>query len=580
MTRAEWTDLEPVIPIAYGSTEIVETGKWGYQKPEDRTFTAPCQEACPAGNPIARFLYQATQKRYEEALLSLLRENPLPGTCGRVCFHPCEGDCNRSHFDEPVSVHALERYVFDVTSRLSPRLDPIDHPNPQPVAVVGGGPCGLSAAYFLTLLGHRVTLFEATKDLGGMMQWGIPDYRLPKGVLRKEIKRILALGIEVQRGVRVGKEISFQGLGNFKAVFLSPGAGLSRSLSIGEEEIHGIWKGLDFLRQIHSGKKVRLGKEIVVLGGGNTALDAARVARRFGSRVVVIYRRTKAEMPAFEEELQEAEEEGIGFEFLLQPVKMELVGRRRVRITFQRMKLGRRDQTGRRRAIPVDGSFVTREADGVVVAVGDDVDGSSIPPGLMEKGTIGVDAYLRTNRMPFFAGGDAVDQPRTVVTAIAAGKRGALSIDLYLRGLSPETVFPRIAVGRKGALSLEAYRVGIETGRFPERGEVVLHDRLHSLFFQPSKRITPRRRIAEDALSGFREVRLGLSHKEAEVSARRCFSCGTCNYCLNCYFFCPEGVIALDPVAEMKRVDLVHCKGCGTCAQSCPRSAIRMRENV
>lgn len=574
-------DRESVIPISYGSTEIFETGKWSHQKPQDVTLTAPCQEACPAGNAIPRLLNLASQGRFEEALSLLLKENPFPGTCGRVCFHPCEGDCHRVHFDEAVSIQALERHVFDVTSSSMPSLHPMVHPHPQRVAVVGGGPCGLSAAYFLALLGHRVTLFEAEEELGGMMRWGIPDYRLPKHVLRKEIKRILGLGIEVRKGGRVGGEISFRDLEGFKAVFLSPGASRPRSSAIVATEAERVWQGIDFLREVNSGRPVRLGNEVLVLGGGNTAVDVARSALRLGSRVVLAYRRTRAEMPALEEEIGEAEEEGVSFEFLLQPLKIDLVGRsrKRVRVTFQQMRLGRKDRTGRRRAIPLDGAFVRRESDGVVIAVGEEVDRSWVPPGLMEKGAIKVDPYLRTKKAPFFAGGDAIRQPRTVVTAIAAGKRGALSIDVFLRGLSPETIFPKIAVGEKGALSLDAYRVGIETGRFPEKRGVVSYDRIRPLFFQHSKRTPLRKRSGTGGARDFREVYFGLSRREARASAERCFSCGTCNDCWNCSFFCPEGVVVLDPLGGTRSIDVARCKGCGTCASACPRGAVVMRES-
>ena len=211
---------ELVIPISYGSSEVIETGKWGFEKPEAAFMTAPCQEVCPAGNPISQFLYLASEGRYEEALKALLKENPFPGVCGRVCFHPCEKDCNRIQYDEAVSINAMERNVFDVTSKHTPDMPLLSNADSKGVAVVGAGPAGLSAAYFLRLMGYRVTLFEAKKELGGVMRWGIPEYRLPKSILRKEIKRILGLSIDVKTGVRVGKEVSFDELDRFDAVFL------------------------------------------------------------------------------------------------------------------------------------------------------------------------------------------------------------------------------------------------------------------------------------------------------------------------------------------------------------------------
>lgn len=228
---------EFVIPISYGSSEVIETGKWGFEKPETAFLTAPCREVCPAGNVIPQFLYFASEGRYEEALETLLKENPFPGVCGRVCFHPCEKDCHRGQYDEAVSINAMERFVFDVTSDYHPDFHPISNVDSKQVAVVGSGPAGLSAAYFLRLLGYRVILFEARKELGGVMRWGIPEYRLPKSILKKEIKRILQLSIDVKTGVRVGKEISFEELDQFDAFFLSPGAGLSLFPGIEGEDL-------------------------------------------------------------------------------------------------------------------------------------------------------------------------------------------------------------------------------------------------------------------------------------------------------------------------------------------------------
>jgi NADPH-dependent glutamate synthase beta subunit-like oxidoreductase len=569
---------ELVIPISYGSSEAIETGKWGFEKPEAAFMTAPCQEVCPAGNPIPQFLYFAGEGKYKEALKAILRENPFPGICGRVCFHPCEKDCHRAQYDEAVSINAMERKVFDATSNHLPDISPLSDGASRRVAVVGSGPAGLSAAYFLGRMGYRVTLFEARKELGGVMRWGIPEYRLPKSILKKEIRRILRLSIDVMTGVRVGKEISFEELDRFDAAFLSPGAGLSLSLGIEGEHLNKVWRGGDFLDRINTGDKFRIGKEVIVIGGGNTAMDVSRSALRLGSKVTVVYRRTRSEMPAIQDEIHEAEQEGVRFEFLLQPLKVRLLKNKKIRVKFQRMRLRGKDRSNRPKAIPVQGAYLTLDADGLIKAVGEGVDLSWIPEAVGQNGLIDVNSSLVTSHPKIFAGGDAVDQRRTIVTAIGAGKRAAIAIDLHLRGHHPEDVFSKIRVGNKGALSMEAYLSGRNGGNWSEPQEVISYPQLHTLYFEHSKRVEMGKLGKNKALKDFSEVNLGFTSEEAKISALRCFSCGTCNYCYNCYFFCPEGVVSLDPQHGIRTVDLEHCKGCGTCAKVCPRSGVLMKE--
>jgi NADPH-dependent glutamate synthase beta subunit-like oxidoreductase len=571
---------ELLIPISYGSTEVIETGKWGFQKPETTFMTAPCQEACPAGNPIPEFLYLASEGKDKEAFRALLKENPFPGVCGRVCFHPCEISCNRGEYDESVSIQAMERYVSDSAGHIASGLHQKSRKGASRIAVVGAGPAGLSSAYFLALLGHQVTVFEARKEAGGVMRWGIPEYRLPKSILKKEIQRILNLGVEIRTGTRVGTDLPFSELMGFDAVFLSPGAEKNLPLKIEGEELKGVWEGREFLGRINSREKIRLGKEVVVVGGGNTAMDVARTALRLGSRVTVAYRRTKDEMPAIEEEKREAEEEGARFEFLSQPVEIKLRKNKKLAVRFQRMRLGKPDLSGRPRPLPVKGDLFAIEADCLVTAVGEGIDLSWLPPELTQHGLLEAGPSRLDGQKYIFAGGDAIDQPRTVVTAIASGKRAAVSIDLCLRGLSVEEFLPKIRVGNTGSLSMEAYRSGIEEGKWLEVKEVVPYEKMNTLFFTPIQRIKGRRLSREKALQGFSEVNRGFSADQARVSASRCFTCGTCNYCYNCYFFCPEGVISLDPERKVKTVDLDHCKGCGTCARTCPRSVVHMKERT
>lgn len=571
MRTPEEIPYESAIPISYGSTEVFETGRWGFQKPFTRFKIAPCQEACPAGIDIPQFLYFINEGKMEEALLTILKENPLPGVCGRVCLHPCEVNCNRGQFDESVSIQALERYTSDSVSN-GVGINPITHRFPKRVAIVGGGPAGLSCAYFLSLLGHRVTIFEAKREAGGVMRWGIPDYRLPKTVLKREIQRIFAFPIEIETGVRVGKDILFDELDQYDAIFLSPGADLNTSLGIRGEELPRVLMGRELLEKINSGEKVSLGKETIVIGGGNTAIDVARSALRLGSKVTVVYRRTRDEMPALPDEIDEAEEEGIQFEFLSRPVEISSAQRKRLIIKFQRMKIKGLDPKGRRRAIPVKGDYFTLKADHLITAIGEQIDLSWIPKEYVQKGLIDIRPSAKV-----FAGGDAIDQPRTLVNAIASGKRAAISIDLFFQGESIESLTSRIRVGNKGSISMESYLSWKARGQWPEPQEVVSYPQINTLYFSPSRRIGIRKRPLAKRLRSFLEVNMGLKPDRARFSASRCFSCGTCNYCYNCYFFCPEGAVALDPINRTRTVDYQHCKGCGTCVKACPRNIVEMR---
>ncbi len=568
---------ELVIPISYESTEVIETGKWGFQKPHTVYLTAPCTEACPAGNPVATFIYLVGEGHTEEALETILKENPFPGVCGRVCYHPCESECNRRHYDEAVSINALERFVFDATANISPKLTPTPNDHPRKIAVVGSGPAGLSCAYFLALIGHEVTIFESREEPGGVLRWGIPEYRLPKSVLKKEIGRILKLGIKMKTGVEVGKDLSLEALGRYDAIFLSPGASCRIPIGLKGEHLTTVWRGIDFLNRINSGERVRPGKEVIVIGGGNTAMDVARSARRLGSNVTVAYRRTKREMPAISDEVEEAEQEGVRFEFLIQPVEIKPLKNRKVRVKFQRMRLKRSSKEKRPIPVPIEGSFFTMNADRVITAIGERLDLSWIPMDLVENDFLKPFSKGLDRMTKVFAGGDAIDQQRSVVMAISSGKKAAISIDLSFRGLNPEEVLPRIRVGSKGALSMEAYLKGREIGAWEEPKGVVAYDQLNTLFFAPSERMRPNRIDPERALRGFSEVHTGFSKEGARLSALRCFSCGTCNYCYNCYFFCPEGIVSFDVLSGTRKVDLDHCKGCGTCAKACPRHVIEMR---
>jgi NADPH-dependent glutamate synthase beta subunit-like oxidoreductase len=438
---------------------------------------------------------------------------------------------------------------------------------------VGSGPAGLSCAYFLALLGHRPTVFEAKDDPGGVMRWGIPEFRLPKPVLKKEIRRILALPVELRTGCRVGRDITFDELGRFDAIFLSPGAELNALLSVDGENLAGVWHGGEFLEKINSGKSVSLGTETLVVGGGNTAMDVSRSALRLGSKVTVAYRRTKEAMPAIPDEIREAEEEGIQFKFLIQPSSIRRKDNGRLEVVFQKMQLSSPDEMGRPKVVPVQGEHLSIETDSLISAVGELVDISWVPEKLVDSGLIDPGSAPAV-----FAGGDASRQSRTIVNAIASAKKAAISMDLYFRGIHDREALSKIGIGNQGSLSMAAYLQTRENGTWPEVKGVVSYQKIKTLYFEKSRRVKTRKLGHGKRQRTFSEVNLSPDAEKALLSASRCYSCGACNACFNCYYFCPEGVISVDAEQCTRTVDFAHCKGCGVCAAACPRNAIEMKD--
>jgi len=532
-----------------GAMPAIRTGNWATRRPERHELTPPCNDGCPAGNDVRGFVQAVGQKAYDRALEIILRTSPLPGVCGRVCPAPCMEACNRRAHDEAVNVRELERYVADQARWPAPTRPW----RSERIAVVGSGPAGLSAAYHLARLGYPVTIYEAQAELGGVMRTGIPAYRLPRDVLDREISFILRHGVEARTGLRIDRARLLELTHLHAAVFVATGLQESRALNLGQVSSDTVSQGIDFLDRARRGEERLVGLRVVVIGGGNTAVDAARTARRLGARsVVVLYRRTRAEMPAIREEIEEALEEGIELQELVSPLRLHQDALGPV-LTCQRMRLGEPDASGRRSPVPIeseDAQFEVR-CDRVVLALGQTPDLSIFPEGsdVREGGRL-----LGLTGAPVFAGGDFATNDGTVTAAIGSGRRAALHIHRTLTG---EDLFPPQPAPVAG----------------PE--VIALHHFQH----------TPRERgvTVPPALrrSSFTEVRLGLvdepGHPAAVLEAQRCLSCGVCNECDRCLSYCPEGIMLHRGQGEYT-FNYDYCKGCGICASQCPRGVVYMAE--
>jgi 2-oxoacid:acceptor oxidoreductase delta subunit (pyruvate/2-ketoisovalerate family) len=567
----------PDIAISRGHMDWNKTGAWRTQRPFYENKTPPCNAACPAGNDIVGFIQKITQDDFEGAWHLIKEENPFPGVCGRVCFHPCETKCNRGPYDEPIAIHALERFAADFTSQLSKKIEKISPQAQGKIAVIGSGPAGMSCAYHLAKLHYSVTLFESFTLAGGVLRMGIPSYRLPKDVLDREIFHIEALGVDIRTGVPIGEEIKIEELEDYQAVFIATGAHRSRGLNIPGEKGRGIFSGLNLLKRINLDGKVKIGEKVAIIGGGNTAIDVARSVIRLGKKATILYRRSKEEMPAFEDEIVEALEEGVKIRYLVNPIRLQQKESLR-RMECLRMKLEEKDESGRKRPVPVPNSNFFMEADTVIVAAGEEIETSFLPKGIGKReGIVLTQMDGRTDVDRIFAGGDLASNQRTVAHAIGSGKKAAMAIDCYLKRNNSEEAIRQVLVGNGPALSIFRY---LHPGERPRNPHVVAFEELNMDYFEPAKRQRQFKRLPKGRIKEFAEVTSGLTENAALREAERCFSCGTCNECENCYIFCPDASILKKEEKISQQVDYDFCKGCGICFVECPRRAISLEEEA
>jgi NADPH-dependent glutamate synthase beta subunit-like oxidoreductase len=536
-------DLRDVVPY--------KTGSWRTLMPVNLTQMPPCTHDCPAGNDVRGFLRVLADKNdYEQAWHVLTRTNPLPATCGRVCPHPCETGCNRRDFDSSVAINSVERCVGDYGLEQNLKHKKLIGARKEKVAVVGSGPAGLSCAFHLAKRGFKVKIFEGYGEPGGMMRYGIPSYRLPNYILKQELDAILDLGIELECNVKVGVNIPMDQLRqNYEAVFLGIGAQKGVSIDLPGNDAQNVFSGVDFLHEVNSGKWVEVGKDVVVIGGGNTAMDCARVAKRLGANVSVVYRRTRVEMPAITAEIDEAMEERIMFRYHTNPIKIITDEDKVVGILCTQMELKEPDASGRARPVPIAGSESVIPADTVIMATGQAVDYDGIDVQKTGDKWAYTNELLMTSIDGIFAGGDAVLGLETVAAAIGQGMRAAFAIEDYI----DNNVESRLS-----------------------QPPVIYSKDLNTYYYEKSKAFTKEAAPIHMRLKGFKEIYLPFDRDEIVVESNRCFSCGLCYMCDNCYMYCPDNAVQKSKTTGKYEFDLDFCKGCGLCAKECPCRYIQM----
>ncbi|HVA05188.1 MAG TPA: NAD(P)-binding protein [Acidimicrobiales bacterium] len=530
------------ITLDVGSSLANKTGSWRVQRPVYVDRLPPCNHACPAGEDIQGWLYLAEDGSDEAAWRQIMLDNPLPAVMGRACFHPCQTACNRATVDEAVGINAVERFLGDRAIAEDWKPPPPAPDTGRRVMVVGSGPGGLSAAYHLRLMGHSVVIFEAAPLPGGMMRYGIPSYRLPRDIVSTEIDRIVQMGVEIRCGHSVDDLRSAMDAGGFEAAFLAVGAQRGRHADIPAGDSAHVLDAVALLKGVDDDVLPALGRRVVVYGGGNTAMDAARTARRLGAEdAVVIYRRTRDLMPANADEVQEAAEEGVRLQWL-----STVAGAGDGSLTIEKMAL---DETGFPQPT---GQFEHLEADTLVLALGQESDLTllrSMPDVRVHEGNVHVDADMMTDHPGVFAGGDMVAGGRTLTDAIGHGKLTARAIDAWLRGS------------------------GLHHS--PSRPLATV-DRLNTWYYSDAPvSVRPRLDAARRA-STFDEVIGGLDEDTAGYEARRCLSCGNCFQCDNCFGVCPDNAVMKISEGHGYQFNYDFCKGCGLCAQECPCGAIDM----
>ena len=518
------------------------TGALRTRRPAYVDYLPPCNDACPAGENIQAWLAHAQAGDYEAAWRELVRNNPMPAIHGRVCYHPCEDSCNRIHTDSSVSIHAVERFLGDLALEKGWQFDKPAAKTGKKILVVGAGPSGLSAAYHLATMGHEVEIREAGPVAGGMIHFGIPAYRMPRKELQAEIDRIINLGVKITLDHRVDDVLKEKEEGGFDAVFVAVGAHISKKIEIPNRDAGKILDAVSFLSKANEGDPPMLGRRVAVYGGGNTAMDAARTAKRLGAETMIIYRRDRSTMPAHDFEADEALEEGVQINWLR---TIKEIDKSTFKVEVMELDESRRPQpTGR---------FEELEADSLILALGQDTDTKFLEsvPGIEFEWdhTVVVDDNMMTGHPGIFAGGDMVPSERSVTIATGHGKHAARHIDAFLRG--------------------EKYVRG-------PRNDIIGHERLHLWYRTHAPQVEQERLSIERRGKGFDEVLQSLTEAEALFEARRCLSCGNCFECDGCFGACPEGaIIKLGPGKKYK-FDFDACTGCAVCYEQCPCHAIEM----
>jgi NADPH-dependent glutamate synthase beta subunit-like oxidoreductase len=571
------------IPHSSMSTAVNKTGSWRFFHPKYEEKTAPCSAACPLGQDIPRIEMLASRGQLKDAFKVILDENPFPAVCGRVCFHPCEGACNRAHMDEPIAIHNLERFLGDraicdeILANSNPRP-----PAAKKIAIAGAGPAGLAAAFFLARLGYGCDVFEAASEPGGLLRWGIPTYRLPREVLDYEIKRIENAGVRICCQKPVTRRLLEDLKKDYDALFIGCGYGRSFMLNIQGEEFAG--DGLEFLNRLGDGEKISYFGTTAIIGGGNTAIDVARSLARLGAEPLIVYRRRIQDMPAFEPEVAMAAEEGVRIMELVTPVRIrETAGNSSsslpgYALTLQKMKVSKKETSGRARVIPDGDDTETIPVQNIFVAIGAVAEDLwQFPDSEETKSLLLSHCCFFDQNIPLVYGGDLTSPIKSVTDAIASGKQAAMALDAYFN-YGMDAIEERLVgcrVGDGQALSMDVY---LENDRKSRTAHIVAFDELVTDYFEPAARSVPPTLDAAERARSFTEIESTLDNGTAREEAARCFNCGICAACDYCRLYCPEMAVEVDKARRSINMDF--CKGCGVCATECPRNAMALEEEI
>jgi len=529
-------------------------------RPEYVQKLAPCMDGCPNQTDIRGIMNtlnlaekhgRTREESYKDAWDIVTKNNPYPAVCGRVCPHPCESACNRKELEASVGINNIERFIGDTALDRNYKFEAPAEKQAEKIAVIGAGPAGMSCAYQLAKLGYPVTVFEAFPKAGGMLRYGIPAYRLPREILDKETDRILNMGVELKLNTAIGKDIRYEDLQKeYKAIFVGIGAHQGKKLGLDGEDASNIWTGTEFLNKFNSGETIEVGDHVVVIGGGDTAIDAARVSRRMGANVTILYRRTRNEMPAIEEEIVGAEEEGVELVFLAAPIGLNRNNGKVSTMVCQRMELGEPDDSGRRRPVPIEGDTYEMGCSTIVAAISQEPDFAGFENLREGRSWIKTDDRGHTLVEGVYAGGDAMDLG-LVTIAIYQGRRAADTIHRELRGLPLTEV---------------------------EKQKIISHEKMLLSYYEKAVRHEAPHLDPEIRLNGGDdEIVSTLTVEEALAEAARCMSCGSCFECGQCWSFCQDGAIKKPVIpGEPYKFKMEFCNGCKKCEEQCPCGYIEM----